>query len=231
MLDKKSSASKLSAASRAIANLEDALQSELLQQQQRQQQQTLPKVEDPKAMEVEGGNRRDNVAAGDSTTLPTSAPPATPNATSIQAPPCQLDITDDTVEQLCLAAYLLSPASSGLYDELLAMVKMGLLDISPSSGIPLLAPDWASKVDYVVLEDMDAAWGTSGDPEGRHGIHFELRDALEEEWVKQSNGWALASDPDDIIFDLDELEEWREFFHGQLEEKAQISEGIGRFGL
>jgi hypothetical protein len=87
-------------------------------------------------------------------------------------------------------------------------------------------------VDYVVLEDLDAAWGTEVDPDGRFCINQEMRDTLEEEWVKTPNGgWALAIDPEDNIFDPEVLDEWRHFFSGQLEEKANISEGIGRFGV
>lgn len=38
-------------------------------------------------------------------------------------------------------------------------------------------------------------------------------------------------DPDDVIFNLEVLDEWRGAFHGQMEGRANASEGIGRFGL
>jgi hypothetical protein len=233
----KSSAAKLSAASKAIAELEDALQSELL----RQRMPATPKPVDvvvqvqeeasstsTKPMEIEEDSLKTDGAKDPKCPSPDSKKDSSTPTTSSKA---RLDVSEETVEQLCLAAYLLSPASSGLYDELLALVQMGVLEIS-SKGIPLAAEDWASKVDCVVLEDMDAAWGTDVDPDGRYCIHQEMREALEDEWVKTSNGgWALAIDPEDIIFDPEVLEEWRQFFQGQLEEKANISEGIGRFGL
>jgi hypothetical protein len=78
---------------------------------------------------------------------------------------------------------------------------------------------------------MHAAWGTDADADGRHCVHFELRDALEEQWVKTDFGWVIAEDPDDIIFDLEVLQEWRQAFEGKVEEKANMLEGIGRFGL
>lgn len=228
----KSSASKLAAASKAIADLEDALQSELLEQRM-----PAPGVVSKPASPVDDGSSKpmDVDESSAPTTLGTENDDAKPlpstDPSSIVSK-ARLDVSEETVEQLCLAAYLLSPASSGLYDELLALVHMGVLEISSSTGIPLVAEDWASKIDFVVLEDMDGAWGTEADPDGRFCIHPDMRDALEEEWVKTSNGgWALASDPEDVIFDPDVLEEWRQFFQGQLEEKANISEGIGRFGL
>lgn len=140
-----------------------------------------------------------------------------------------LNLSQETVEQLCLAAHLLSPASSGIYDELMALVQMGVLDIQ--LGIPRLATEWASKVDVVILEDMDEGWGTENDPNGQYCINVELKDTLEEEWTKSADGWSLIEDPDDLIFDLQVLEEWRQAFGGQQEERAKISEGIGRFGL
>lgn len=187
-------------------------------------------------MDIDDGSSTQNLGVKDEKVSSPGSKKASPPAMPSKSPTtniskARLDISEQTVEQLCLAAYLLSPASSGLYDELLALVHMGVLEIS-RTGIPVLAEDWAAKVDYVVLEDMEAAWGTDVDSDGRYCIHQEMRDALEEEWIKTANGgWALASDPEDVIFDPDVLEEWRQFFHGQLEAKANITEGIGRFGL
>jgi hypothetical protein len=126
--------------------------------------------------------------------------------------------------------HLMSPTRSGVYDELMAFTKMGILDISPS-GVPRLSEDWFSKVEIILLEDMDTAWGSQIDPDGKYCVHKSLRQGLEKYWGRHSYGWALAADPDDLIFDFDELDEWRKTFEGKVEEKANISEGIGRFGL
>jgi hypothetical protein len=141
-----------------------------------------------------------------------------------------LAVSQEQVNTYSLAAHRLSPANSGVYDELLAFIKLGVLHAS-TDGIPYLAPEWASNVDVIVLDDMDAAWGTDADPDGRHCMHFELRDALEDQWIKSEFGWALVEDPDDIIFDLEVLQEWRQAFEGKVEEKANLLIGIGRFGL
>ena len=138
--------------------------------------------------------------------------------------------SQDQVDTYSLAAHFLSPACSGVYDELLAFIKQGVLHAS-TDGIPYLGPEWASKVDVIVLDDMDSAWGTEMDPDGRYCVHFELRDTLEELWIRTDFGWSLAEDPDDIIFDFEVLKEWKEAFEGRIEEKAHRVEGIGRFGL
>ena len=238
----KSSVSKLSAASKAIADWEDTLQLELLIQLQVSQQSTS--TNQPK-MPVDLQDKVDSTTSPmemkDSIIEPVNDKVAKDGKAPLKEDTIShrpgskdqlIDVSEQTVEQLCLAAYLLSPTSSGLYDELLALVHMGILEIS-YTGIPLVAEDWASKVDIVVLDDMENGWGVDVDPAGRYCINTEMRDALHEEWVKNSDngGWALASDPEDVIFDPDVLEEWRQFFQGQLQEKANISEGIGRFGL
>jgi hypothetical protein len=141
-----------------------------------------------------------------------------------------LSLSNMNVDQYCLAAHLLSPGNSGLYDEFRAFMKMGVLEIHPS-GIPVFSSDWFSKVDVILLDDMDAAWGTDADPDERYCVNWELRDTLEEQWVKSDYGWAMAEDPRDVVFDFGVLDEWRRTFEGRMEEKANISEGIGRFGL
>jgi hypothetical protein len=142
----------------------------------------------------------------------------------------KLDLSTGKVENICLMAHLLSPANSGLLDELKTFVNIGILEIN-SSGITVLAQDWASTVDIVLLDDMITSWGADADPHGRYCINHELRDTLEEQWVKSDYGWAMADDPDDLVFDFELIDEWRQTFEGRMEERAKIYEGIGRFGL
>jgi hypothetical protein len=140
-------------------------------------------------------------------------------------------VTKEVADEFAWIAHLLSPQRSGLYDELQTLITMNILQIHPVSGIPVLADDWVGKMDVFVLEELDTAWGTTADPDGKYCIHDELVDALEEYWVKSSYGWALAEDPDDLIFDLEELDEWRQSFEGKLDAKENYSVGIGRFGI
>ena len=126
--------------------------------------------------------------------------------------------------------HLMSSNRTGVLDEVKGFIKMGILEISPS-GVPRLSEDWFSKVDIILLEDMDSAWRSQIDPDGKYCVHKVLRQGLEKHWERHSYGWALTADPDDLIFDFDELDEWRKTFEGKVEEKANISEGIGRFGL
>jgi hypothetical protein len=126
--------------------------------------------------------------------------------------------------------HLMSPTRTGVLDEVMIFTKMGILEISPS-GVPRLSEDWFSKVDIILLEDMDSACGSQTDPDGKYCVHKALQQGLEKHWERHSYGWALTADPDDLIFDFDELDEWRKTFEGKVEEEANISEGIGRFGL
>jgi hypothetical protein len=140
------------------------------------------------------------------------------------------DLSNEVVDQFALVIHLLSPSRSGLYDELIALLKIGILKIS-SSGIPVLTEGWWAKIDIVILDEMSSSWSTKADPDSRYCVNEELRDTLEERWVKSDHGWSLLENPKDLIFDFGVLDEWRETFEGRLEEKANLSEGIGRFGL
>ena len=140
-----------------------------------------------------------------------------------------LDMSNETLDLLCLAVHLLSPSGTGLYDEILALLKMEILKVR--DGIPILTPDWYTKVDIIILDDLGNAWSSEADPDGKFGINDELRDTLEEQWIKYDYGWALADDPKEIVFEYSVLDEWRETFEGRLEEKKNLVEGIGRFGL
>ena len=83
----------------------------------------------------------------------------------------------------------------------------------------------------LILEDMERCWGSDPDPEGRFCINHELRDTLEEKWVKSQYGWAMSDDPNDLVFDYDVIDAWREAFQGEMEEQANLAEGVGRYGL
>lgn len=149
---------------------------------------------------------------------------------SSSTPPDLTLLSSTVLDQFCLAVHLLSPGSSGLFDEMIALLKMGIFTVS-SSGIPMLSYDWWSKIDIVVLDDMKHFWSSSVDPNSKHCINEELRDTLEEQWKQTDHGWVLAENPKEVIFDFTVLDEWRETFENRIEEKANLSEGIGRFGL
>lgn len=149
------------------------------------------------------------------------------DAVAVTIPP--LDVTSDVLNQYCTTIHLLSPARTGLYDELLALLKMEVIE--SKNGIPTLTQDWWSKIDNILLEDMDENWSTEVDPDGKFRIHDELRDTLEEQWVKSEFGWSMAEDRKTLIFEFAVLDEWRQSFEGQQEEKAKRKDGIGLFGL
>ena len=145
-------------------------------------------------------------------------------------------LTDATVgikvqktDELACIAHFLSPARTGIFDELMALVKTEVLKIE--HGVAVLTDDWVTKVDYFLLEDMDRSWSLEKDPDGKYCVNNELRSHLEGHWTKSEHGWALIDQQDELIYDFEELEEWRRTFEGKVEAKENISEGIGRFGL
>lgn len=214
---------KLSTASQAISDLVDNIQSEINRQQILTESKVMKDVL-PNAVESNNIQPMQDIRPMETdSTLPPSVPSGD---TTLKVQ--QLDISSETVGQLSLAAYLLSPASIGLYDELLALVKTGVIEIS-SSGVPILIDDWSTKVDYFVLQDMEDHW--KNDTLNRYCLSSYMKETLEQEWIYEDDIWALASDPDDIIYNVQELEEWRQFFQGQMEAQTNQSEGIGGFGL
>mmetsp|Transcript_25162 Transcript_25162/g.62039 ORF Transcript_25162/g.62039 Transcript_25162/m.62039 type:complete len:1007 (+) Transcript_25162:894-3914(+) len=143
----------------------------------------------------------------------------------------RFDVNQENADYFLMAAHLLYPSTSGLYDELVALLEMEVLKLDPS-GIPGVASmDWYTNVDVVILEDLDRCFGSDADPEGRFCINDELRDTLEEKWVMSEYGWAMTDDPNDLVFDYDVIDAWREAFQGEMEEQANLAEGVGRYGL
>ncbi|KAL3915106.1 MAG: hypothetical protein SGILL_005801 [Bacillariaceae sp.] len=161
----------------------------------------------------------DAVAAND-LSLPTSASESTTG---------QLTVTPDILDQFCSAVHYLSPGGTGIYEEILALLKMEVVKVR--SGIPVLTSDWFEKVDIMVLDDFGTCWSSDLDPEGKYCISEELRDTLEDKWVKYDYGWALADYPKELVFEYGVMDEWKESFEDRLEENENRSEGIGRFGL
>ena len=50
-------------------------------------------------------------------------------------------------------------------------------------------------------------------------------------WKKSQYGWSTTDEPDDLVYDFEVLDEWREAFTGKIEEEKNIVDGVGRFGL
>jgi hypothetical protein len=199
---------------------------------------TLPDELDSLRKRLESSLKTPQVANAESNTdqgvtCDTSNSIPIPKGTSTAVEECraQVPVSKEQAESYVCLAHLLSPYRTGVYDEVLALVTMGILSIAPS-GIPTLARDWFSRVDILMLDEMHSAWGPKVDPDGLYCVQHKLRRGLEKNWVRTERGWAMADDdPDDLCFDFEELDEWRENFQGTIEAKENHSEGIGRFGL
>jgi hypothetical protein len=141
-----------------------------------------------------------------------------------------VDSPTDTDHAATILAHLLSPARSGVCDELLALIRMEVLRLD-ERGIPVLARDWWSGVDLLLLDDMHNHWGVRADPSGKYGIVDDIRKPLAEEWTKTIHGWALTADKSDTIYDSEEFDAWREAFEDKHHAQTDAMDGIGRFGI
>jgi len=138
---------------------------------------------------------------------------------------------DMQVEDLALIAHLVSPEKSGLYDELMAMIRSGVLKIDNRGVAILNGDDWYSKVDVLLLNDMFHQWSPSVDTENKFCMDEHVRRALQTNWECVDGDWALTSDPFDIIHHDEEYEEWRRSFENTNQAQEDSIEGIGKFGF
>ena len=140
------------------------------------------------------------------------------------------NVDDPTfVNNMVLLAHTLSPNRSGIYDELMALIRTKVV-VLQTNGIPCLAKDWWSSVDVLLLDDMWNHWGVHVDEKSNHGVHAKIRKVLQRKWKRDDNGWALSPYFNDIVFDLDEFDEWRVAFEAKQQTTSEGIHGIGRFG-
>jgi hypothetical protein len=132
---------------------------------------------------------------------------------------------DAAVEVL---AHVLSFGRTGICDELLALLRAGTIQID-DGGIFVPAKDWWSKVDFLLLEDMDGNWSKNADVDGKHGISAYMRKILSKKWCRTEYGWTLTSESDDIVFDFAEFDEWRAAFEEKQSARLDGAVGVGQF--
>lgn len=137
--------------------------------------------------------------------------------------------TPQQVEAVSILAFLADPSKTGVVDEVLALHQSDVIRID-AFGVPRLSTFWFKNVDVLVLEEMMACWNADADPLGRYGIHDTVR-SLGKKWIRNDEGWALSSNPDDIIYESDEFAAWRNAFETRLEDKVDAELGVGRFGI
>jgi hypothetical protein len=129
-----------------------------------------------------------------------------------------------------MIATLLSPDHCGVIDELLALIRMKVVSVD-EFGVPRLTEDWWEHVDLLILEDMNNHWGIKVDPQGKFGIVDEIRLPLAEKWRRTRDGWVMNDERDELVFDFDEFDVWREAFEEKQQEEQDDDEGIGKFGI
>ncbi|CAB9521087.1 expressed unknown protein [Seminavis robusta] len=125
--------------------------------------------------------------------------------------------------------YLVSTERTGVHDELLALVRTGIL--SMQGGVPRPSPAWYTMVDLNLLNEMHGTWSPAADEFGKYSVSNKMRKKLYDKWVVSEYGWALKTDPSDIVYEFEEWEEWRQTFEDKQEARSDNVHGIGRFGL
>jgi hypothetical protein len=136
--------------------------------------------------------------------------------------------SQEQVDALQLLLHVLSPTRSGVCDELLALIQMGVLAVD-ERGLPALCHDWWSNVDVLLLDDMAESWGVAADPSGKYGITDAVRMPLDEQWTKAEDGWALGEE--DTVYEDSEFDAWRAAFEDKQQAQSDNIEGVGRFGI
>jgi predicted hydrolase (HD superfamily) len=73
-------------------------------------------------------------------------------------------------------------------------------------------------------------WGVQTDEKNNHRLHSKIRKVLHRKWKRDEVGWALHPHLNDIVYELDEFEEWRVAYEAKQQTTSDGVHGIGRFG-
>lgn len=125
---------------------------------------------------------------------------------------------------------LLSHRKTGLFDELKALEQLGILKKTKFGGANL-TKDWYTKVDPLVLNDMESKWSFEKDSSNKFLINSKVKRDLANYWVKVDGAWALNEDLGEIVFTDEEWDSWRRCFEDEIEKIANYEDGIGKFGI
>lgn len=141
------------------------------------------------------------------------------------------------VEAALIVLHLVSPERSGILDELLSLVRSGIIRKTKSGGA-VLRKHWYSQVDNpLLLDDMNARWSLDADPENKHCVHNKIRYNLASYWMRLDDhgggggAWALSEDMTEEVYLDQDFEEWRQSFEEKAEMKSSEEDGIGKFGI
>jgi len=141
------------------------------------------------------------------------------------------EVANGQIEDLALIAHLVSPEKSGLYDELVALIRSGLLKVDNKGVAVLNGDEWYTKLDVLLLNDMFHHWSPSVDIGNKFCMNERVRQILQANWERIDGDWALADDPFDIVHHEEEYQEWRRSFENTNQAQEDYIEGIGKFGF
>jgi hypothetical protein len=131
-------------------------------------------------------------------------------------------------QSLNILAHVLSPTRTGVMDELDALITTNVVVVD-DRGIPKLSRDWWTRIDILVLDDMEAKWGIDIDTKGKCGVFEPIRKTLYRKWTSCDTGWALNTDIEDIVYEFQEFDEWRMAFTDKQRSRLDQADGIGKF--
>ena len=133
-------------------------------------------------------------------------------------------------EAAVVVTHLVSPERSGVLDELLSLLRSGIIRKSKHGGA-ILKKDWSSQVDPLLLDDMLVRWSLDADPENKYSMNNKIRYNLASYWMRLDGAWALSEDMSEVVFIDQEFDEWRQTFEDKAQIKSNAEEGIGKFGI
>ena len=138
-----------------------------------------------------------------------------------------------TAEDIIRLAYLVSPQKTGLLDELKALLELSIVVRTSEHGAAILAEEWFTRVDPLILDDMDAKWSYGADPDNKYLIHHKVKRDLANYWIRghDDDAWVLQEDLSEVVFVDEEWDEWRRSFEAEKAIFADNEDGIGKFGI
>jgi len=125
---------------------------------------------------------------------------------------------------------LVSSRHTGLLDELKALEQLGIIEMSKFGGA-VLTEDWYTKVDPLILNEMESNWSFERDTNNKFLIPSKVKRDLANYWVKVDSAWALNEDLSEIVFTDEEWNSWRRCFEDEIEKMENYEDGIGKFGI
>jgi hypothetical protein len=129
-----------------------------------------------------------------------------------------------------LVLHLASDFKTGLMREIKSLVGLGMVTIN-ENGITSLKDDWQSKMHPFMLNEMwETGWNKEVDDANKFCINTKIRDAIDMEWRRSSEGW-ISQSAQAVRYYHHEYEHSRNIFASNFEGLMNEMDGIAQFGI